>query len=45
MRLTVTSNNDSAISFYRALGFAFTGGTQPYPNDPDLAEHEMIRPV
>ena len=45
VRLTVTSNNDSAIGFYRALGFAFTGGTQPYPNDPDLAEYEMIRPV
>ena len=43
VRLTVTSNNDSAIGFYRALGFAFTGGTEPYPNDPELVEYEMIR--
>ena len=43
--LTVTCNNDAAISFYRRLGFSFTGGTEPYPNDPDLFEYEMIRPV
>ena len=45
VRLTVTSNNASAIGFYRRLGFAFTGGTQPYPNDPDLFEREMVRPL
>ena len=43
--LTVTCNNDAAIGFYRRLGFSFTGGTEPYPNDPDLFEYEMIRPV
>ena len=45
VRLTVTSSNDAAIGFYRRLGFAFTGGTEPYPNDPGLIEREMIRPL
>ncbi len=26
-----------------APGFSFTGRTVPYPNDPDLCEHEMAR--
>ena len=41
--LTVTSSNDSAILFYQALGFSFTGRTEPYPNDADLFEYEMTR--
>jgi ribosomal protein S18 acetylase RimI-like enzyme len=43
--LLVTSNNDSAIAFYRRLGFTMTGRTEPYPNDPTLFEYEMSRPV
>ncbi len=43
MFLTVTSNNDSAIRFYQAQGFSLTGRTVPYPNDPDLCEHEMVK--
>jgi len=43
MVLTVTSNNDTAMRFYEGLGFARTGRTEPYPNDPALFEHEMER--
>jgi ribosomal protein S18 acetylase RimI-like enzyme len=43
MRLCVTCNNVSAIQFYERLGFAQTGNTEPYPNDPALVEFEMIR--
>lgn len=43
MFLTVTSNNDSAILFYQAQGFSLTGRTEPYPNDPDLCEYEMVK--
>jgi len=43
--LAVTSNNDTAIAFYRSLGFSFTGATAPYPNDPDLFERHMSRPI
>jgi ribosomal protein S18 acetylase RimI-like enzyme len=39
--LMVTSNNDTAITFYRSLGFSFTGGTEPYRNDPELLEQAM----
>jgi ribosomal protein S18 acetylase RimI-like enzyme len=39
--LMVTSNNESAMRFYERLGFAFTGRTDPYPNDPALIEYEM----
>lgn len=41
--LTVTSNNDTAILFYQAQGFSFTGRTVPYPNDAELCEYEMIK--
>jgi ribosomal protein S18 acetylase RimI-like enzyme len=40
--LLVTSENHSAIHFYQRLGFAFTGRTEPYPNDPALVELEMV---
>lgn len=43
--LTVTSNNESAARFYERLGFARTGRTEPYPNDPAVIEYEMSRPV
>ena len=43
--LAVACNNDTAIMFYRSLGFSFTGGTKLYPNDPDLFEYEMIRQI
>lgn len=43
--LMVTSNNESAIWFYERLGFARTGRTEPYPNDPTLIEYEMSRAI
>jgi ribosomal protein S18 acetylase RimI-like enzyme len=43
--LQVTSNNDAAITFYRRLGFAMTGRTEPYLNDPALLNLEMARPI
>lgn len=43
--LTVTCNNDSATMFYRRLGFSFTGATERYPNDAELFEQEMFRPI
>jgi ribosomal protein S18 acetylase RimI-like enzyme len=43
LRLMVTSRNATAISFYEQLGFAFTGTTGPYPNDPALFEYEMVK--
>ena len=43
--LMVTSNNDTAIQFYERLGFARTGRTEPYPNDPAVIEYEMSRPI
>jgi ribosomal protein S18 acetylase RimI-like enzyme len=41
VRLMVTNANQTAIRFYRQLGFALTGRTEPYPNDPALEELEM----
>jgi ribosomal protein S18 acetylase RimI-like enzyme len=41
LRLMVTQTNEPAIRFYERLGFAMTGRTEPYPNDPALAECEM----
>lgn len=41
--LLVTSNNDTAIEFNQRLGFALTGKTEPYRNDPALSNFEMIR--
>lgn len=45
LKLSVTSNNDVATRFYERLGFARTGRTEPYPNDPALLEYEMSRPL
>jgi len=41
LQVTVTGRNESAIRFYKRLGFAFTGNTIPYPNDPTEIEREM----
>jgi ribosomal protein S18 acetylase RimI-like enzyme len=41
LRLFVTCVNKGAIEFYIRNGFAKTGKTQPYPNDPDIIEYEM----
>jgi ribosomal protein S18 acetylase RimI-like enzyme len=43
--LMVTSSNQAATAFYERLGFAKTGRTEPYPNDPALVEYEMSRSV
>ena len=43
--LMVTSNNEPAICFYERLGFARTGRSEPYPNDPALLEYEMSRRI
>jgi ribosomal protein S18 acetylase RimI-like enzyme len=45
VQLLVTSNNDSAITFYHRLGFALTGRSEPYVNDPALSNYEMVRPI
>lgn len=45
LQLLVTSGNHSAMEFYKQCGFAFTGRTEPYPNDPSLIEYEMARAV
>lgn len=45
LQLTVTSCNQSAIEFYKRNGFAMTGNTEPYPNDPALFEYEMSQPI
>lgn len=39
--LMVTSNNDHARQFYQRVGFALTGRTEPYCNDPSLVNFEM----
>ena len=43
LTLMVVSTNGPAIRFYGQLGFANTGRTDPYPNDPTLVECEMSR--
>jgi ribosomal protein S18 acetylase RimI-like enzyme len=45
LRLMVTSNNESAFRFYERMGFTRTGRTEPYPNDPNVIEHEMSLPI
>lgn len=43
LRLMVTSKNATAMRFYEKCGFAFTGVTGPYPNDPAIFEFEMVK--
>jgi ribosomal protein S18 acetylase RimI-like enzyme len=45
LQLTVTSNNDPAIEFYKSLGFSPTGKVAPYRNDSALNDLEMIRSI
>lgn len=41
LALAVVDGNDGARAFYQHLGFAPTGSTFPYPNDPALSEVEL----
>jgi GNAT superfamily N-acetyltransferase len=43
LQLMVTNINRGAIQFYVHLGFAMTGVTEPYPNDPALFEYQMLK--
>lgn len=45
LRLFVTCINHRAIEFYEHNGFAKTGKTQQYPNDPAIFEYEMATPL
>jgi ribosomal protein S18 acetylase RimI-like enzyme len=45
LQLIVTSNNATAIQFYKRLGFTFTGKRGSYRNDPTLTDLEMIHPI
>ncbi len=45
LQLMVTSVNEAAMLFYKRMGFAMTGRTEPYPNDPALIEYEMTRSI
>jgi ribosomal protein S18 acetylase RimI-like enzyme len=45
LELMVTSNNIAALDFYQRIGFSKTGNTEPYPNDSNLFEYEMHRPI
>lgn len=43
--LMVTNCNAGAIKFYERIGFAMTGRTEPYPNDQELTEYEMVASI
>jgi GNAT superfamily N-acetyltransferase len=45
MTLMVTSNNQSAKSFYEKIGYASTGVQLPHSTDPAEFEHEMSRRI
>jgi ribosomal protein S18 acetylase RimI-like enzyme len=45
LRLMVTSNNGPAIDFYKRIGFTMTGKTGLYPNNADVFEYEMAKPL
>lgn len=45
LHLMVTSMNFAAMRFYERCGFAFTGKTEPYPNDPAIFEREMAKSI
>jgi ribosomal protein S18 acetylase RimI-like enzyme len=43
LQLMVTSVNLGAIRFYEKIGFTMGGVTEPYQNDPDIVEYQMIQ--
>lgn len=43
--LEVNETNARALGFYQRRGFVATGRSRPYPNDPSLAELELVRPL
>jgi GNAT superfamily N-acetyltransferase len=45
LHLWVTENNKPARRLYERCGFTPTGGRQPLPSDPRLAEIGMARPL
>lgn len=45
LALTVVDANDGARALYQRLGFAPTGATFPYPNDPDRWEIQLALPL
>jgi ribosomal protein S18 acetylase RimI-like enzyme len=45
LRLLASGNNATAIEFYQRVGFAMTGRSEPYPNDPAVIEHEMAKSI
>jgi ribosomal protein S18 acetylase RimI-like enzyme len=45
LALTVVDDNAAAIRFYERNGFYRTGRTEPYPNDPERFEYEMLKPI
>lgn len=45
LALEVNETNARALAFYRRRGFVATGRSRPYPNDPSLAELELVKPL
>jgi ribosomal protein S18 acetylase RimI-like enzyme len=45
LQLMVTSKNQGAVQFYQRLGFVMTGRTEPYPNDANEIEYEMVKSI
>ncbi len=45
LTLTVVDDNDAARVLYERMGFAPTGATLPYPNDPARWEIELTLPL
>jgi len=45
VHLWVTETNSHARALYERCGFALTGGRQPLPSDPSIAEVAMAHPL
>jgi ribosomal protein S18 acetylase RimI-like enzyme len=43
--LDVTEDNTAAMELYKRCGFNFTGETSINPNDPNLREFAMVKPL
>jgi ribosomal protein S18 acetylase RimI-like enzyme len=43
--LDVTEHNTAAMELYKRCGFTFTGETSINPNDPNLREFAMVKPL